>query len=630
MLRDNPFQVVGLLASAAEKERQHQASRIRAFLEVGKPLSFEEEILFHGCRRNSITASRALKDLQDARLRLRGGVFWFTDSGLVDDKLLELIAAQDWVGSFELTRKVVEKQSLGKAYLSSVSNHATLALFVATSMKPGTFKPALSAGKWRSRKQAFLDGLRWKAQVMAEGQEEALVGLYSRVADDVLVKSRESVMMVFVEGVEEVVAEAVKLGVSVNWGEVMSVLREAGVTADTLEHRLISSIREEMDSLIQDVNRVNSKSANVKAIDELLQFQKAALHIVHRIADVSGVDGLQFQGESTRVADALFSKSVEHWSEFGEATWHVLYRDRKRLEGFKDLLCALLEMALSSPLKMRIQEGLNVVLNVLSQLDVLERGKKEERAKEKEAEARRKERERQQRKRREEARRQSRKEAEQARKEQQRKKQQAQDALRGARNKEAKKQGRLEAERMRLERNAPDGVPKWFIDWLIEFESMKWQSHLRRFDHLVRALPDGGGFSICDGLWDWARTRKKNDPDFNVSVAMRWCGNQYATRVVPLLESMWKMSVRFPSLEATTETVRLQLGKRMRTTPPPVIPVAGSLVDRLDALLEDEQEHVQEQEWKGHSDYSELTSGDIVAYVFAGLFLLWILSLIMS
>ena len=159
---------------------------------------------------------------------------------------------------------------------------------------------------------------------------------------------------------------------------------------------------------------------------------------------------------------------------------------------------------------------------------------------------------------------------------------------------------------------------------------LRWQSRLRRFDHLVRALPDGGGFSICEGLWDWARKRKQKDPDFNVSVAIRWCGNQYATRVIPLLESMWKMSVRFPSLEAATETVRLQVGKRMRTAQPRVIPVAGSLVDRLDALLEDEQEHVQEQEWKGHSDYSELTSGDIVAYVFAGLFLLWILSLIMS
>ena len=97
-----------------------------------------------------------------------------------------------------------------------------------------------------------------------------------------------------------------------------------------------------------------------------------------------------------------------------------------------------------------------------------------------------------------------------------------------------------------------------------------------------------------------------------------------------MLEMMWKMSVRFSSLEETTKAVRLQLGKRIRLSSPPMLPVAGSLVDRLDALLEDEQEHVQEQEWKGHSDYSELTSGDIVAYVFAGLFLLWILSLIMS
>lgn len=94
MFRDNPFQIVGLTASA--KEQARQASRIQAFFSLGKPLQFEDEVVFHGCRRNSNTAHHTLRKIEDARARLVLGIFWFTDRALVDDKLLELIANEDW------------------------------------------------------------------------------------------------------------------------------------------------------------------------------------------------------------------------------------------------------------------------------------------------------------------------------------------------------------------------------------------------------------------------------------------------------------------------------------------------------------------------------------------------------
>ena len=64
-----------------------------------KPLGFEDEVVFRGCRRNSKTAHHALRKIEDARARLVRGIFWFIDGALVDDKLLKLI---DELPSFEV------------------------------------------------------------------------------------------------------------------------------------------------------------------------------------------------------------------------------------------------------------------------------------------------------------------------------------------------------------------------------------------------------------------------------------------------------------------------------------------------------------------------------------------------
>ena len=89
-------------------------------------------------------------------------------------------------------------------------------------------------------------------------------------------------------------------------------------------------------------------------------------------------------------------------------------------------------------------------------------------------------------------------------------------------------------------------------------------------------------------------------------------------------------AVRFSSLGETTEAVRLQLGKRIRLSSPPLLPVAGSLVDRLDALIRGEQaeEQEDEQEWAGLSEYSEWSLGDLIGFVITALFVAFLLALV--
>ena len=78
MLLDNPFHVLGLPADCSAKELTQRESRIRAYVEVGKPLLFEEDLLFPKCKRNSGATKAASTMLQDSGQRLKAGLFWFT------------------------------------------------------------------------------------------------------------------------------------------------------------------------------------------------------------------------------------------------------------------------------------------------------------------------------------------------------------------------------------------------------------------------------------------------------------------------------------------------------------------------------------------------------------------------
>ena len=55
MILNNPFHILGLVANSDKHEETRRQSQIKRYLEVGKPLSFQDDLYFPGCRRNAIT-----------------------------------------------------------------------------------------------------------------------------------------------------------------------------------------------------------------------------------------------------------------------------------------------------------------------------------------------------------------------------------------------------------------------------------------------------------------------------------------------------------------------------------------------------------------------------------------------
>ena len=136
MLLTNPFHLLGLPADATAKERSERESRIRAYLEVGKPLEFGEQDVVLGAKRNAGNVQKALKTMQAADARMGSGFFWFTRSGMLDEQALGLLAE----GKRDECRGLLDKlegREPTSGYFSSLMNLGTFRMLEALLARDG-------------------------------------------------------------------------------------------------------------------------------------------------------------------------------------------------------------------------------------------------------------------------------------------------------------------------------------------------------------------------------------------------------------------------------------------------------------------------------------------------------------
>ena len=153
MLLDNPFHVLGLPADCTAKELTQRESRIRAYVEVGKPLLFDGDLLFPKCKRNAGTVNVASTALQDAGQRLKAGMFWFTRSGLLDDAGFDILSTKGPVSALLHWHKVAEREQVTARYISSVSNYATLCILLPLVLCWVEMREGVTRIGFKSRKQ---------------------------------------------------------------------------------------------------------------------------------------------------------------------------------------------------------------------------------------------------------------------------------------------------------------------------------------------------------------------------------------------------------------------------------------------------------------------------------------------
>ena len=358
MLLDNPFHILGLPADCSAKELTQRESRIRAYVEVGKPLLFEEDLLFPKCKRNSGATKVASTMLQDSGQRLKAGLFWFTRTGLIDDAGFDTLREKGLVPALLHWHKVADREQITARYISSVSNYATLCILLPLVLSWDDMKEGATSIGFKTRQQLVYRGLALKATLLGNTPDEVLRGHLVAVTDEMTGSDIQRAVEQFGLAVKELVDECRKYGVTLAMSQVAKSLGKGGARCADLMQPFVNEHRQDLEEAIAECesSRANSPSRAIKEGRKLLARAKLSLKELKRI---TGADDVVYQSFADRVVEEVLQGCIDGFN-------HAMSIDAesvKLVEEIEDVMDKLEVLGPGPRVAERLRENKRIILN---------------------------------------------------------------------------------------------------------------------------------------------------------------------------------------------------------------------------------------------------------------------------
>ena len=358
MLLDNPFHILGLPADCSAKELTQRESRIRAYVEVGKPLLFEEDLLFPKCKRNSGATKVASTMLQDSGQRLKAGLFWFTRTGLIDDAGFDTLREKGLVPALLHWHKVADREQITARYISSVSNYATLCILLPLVLSWDDMKEGATSIGFKTRQQLVYRGLALKATLLGNAPEEVLRGHLVAVSDEMTGSDIQRAVDQFGLAVKELVDECRKYGVTLAMSQVAKSLGKGGARCADLMQPFVNEHRQDLEEALAECAsaRSSDRSQALRVVKMLLARAKSSLKELKRI---SGSDDLVYQSFVDRVAEEVLQGCIDAFN-------HAIDNDTesvKLVEEIEGIMGKIAELEVGPRVAERLRENKRVILD---------------------------------------------------------------------------------------------------------------------------------------------------------------------------------------------------------------------------------------------------------------------------
>lgn len=314
MILDNPFHVVGLIANCGIRDKSAREAQIRRYLEVRKPLVFQDDLYFRGCRRNAGTVARALTALHDARDRIGPGLFWFTRDSVLDDHGLRLLIDGDLSGALEVWQRIEDRLPTRK-YASSLNNLGTLYLLTTLARKsPEQDLPSPSCEPVDYLRR----GLLAKARLVGCLSGPDLSSFCSTFSDEMASRDANEIAAIFAESLEQFKVEAEKYGLELPIGDLGDLLDSGGPRTAALKDRFAYRLRQEIERSIRTCRSAYSQdAANGAAAGNKLM--AVAQDQLPELAAFLSETEFAYASLADRVADELLDASIAFFNNHSEA-----------------------------------------------------------------------------------------------------------------------------------------------------------------------------------------------------------------------------------------------------------------------------------------------------------------------
>lgn len=139
-VKNNPYRTLGLFGNSTEKELQKQIATIKRFAEVGKTKAFDYDFPFFGeVVRSTEKVQEAASKIEQAKNKVHYALFWFLNSGHIDEAALNNLKEGHIEKATEIWEKTLKDSTVTAKNFAAISNLSTLQLGIVT--YNGSFDP---------------------------------------------------------------------------------------------------------------------------------------------------------------------------------------------------------------------------------------------------------------------------------------------------------------------------------------------------------------------------------------------------------------------------------------------------------------------------------------------------------
>jgi len=292
MIASNPFNILGLLAGIPEKEIARRKAQINAYLNVGKELSFEEDIPLE-VDRTKESVAQAFAAIEQYSARALHGFFWFTEGSRADGPALAHLRAGDTDKARDIWCRVASLGELTEQSISCASNLGTLAMLTS-----------------EENMESFATGVDWKLKVI---DSPLFPSFLERIGDAAVAKD----ILGFVRAWAEHLYAAV---LPVHGGQ-PAAMRKLAACLDGVATGTASLVREPFEEhyskqLERSVGQCAAKRKADKPNAHLAgrRLLTSSKPTTDAFKAFSGAKSMAYQHTADEVAEELLECAIAHWN----------------------------------------------------------------------------------------------------------------------------------------------------------------------------------------------------------------------------------------------------------------------------------------------------------------------------
>ena len=312
MILQNPFHRLGLVADIDVKAFTKRTGKVRAFLAADMPLSFDDDISFRGCQRNSTTMEVAERDLQTAAGKVKHGLFWFTSSGIVDEVALDHVRKGEFENALQIWSKAAKRSEFTKNYVSCLNNFASLNLVLAL-LDPNDIysKP--------KRKSLLLEGVAGKFLLFTQVQSEVKKWFFQSIGDEVIAGQEKKIQDEFIDSLRNLLESSKSVGVTITASDLAKHVDQTSDLGKSLIQPFLNEARDSIDQLLSEA-KGKIEQGGKKALAAGKKLLKQAPPLLKTYKVVAGDDDILLAPLSDKVAEEILNAGIKYFNELDDPT----------------------------------------------------------------------------------------------------------------------------------------------------------------------------------------------------------------------------------------------------------------------------------------------------------------------